>query len=67
MNFAHIAVVYGTHLPIVPGDRDCIPIRFGHNATVSGIAAPINAGARFEALRFIDCHVILPICLRSGT
>jgi hypothetical protein len=49
-------VVYSSHLAIVPSDRDRIPARFGDNATVSGIAAPINARALFEILRFVYCY-----------
>jgi hypothetical protein len=33
-----------------------IPVCFGDNATISGIASPINAGALLEFLRFVDCH-----------
>jgi hypothetical protein len=44
-------VVHGGHLPIVPGDRNCIPSYFRDNAAISGIASPINAGALREALR----------------
>jgi hypothetical protein len=56
MNFPHVAVVYSRHLAIVPSDRHRIPARFGDNATVTGIAAPINAGALFEVLGFVYCH-----------
>ncbi len=56
LNFVHVSVVYSGHLPIVPGDRDRIPTRFGDNAAVSGIAPPINAGALLEGLGFVDCH-----------
>jgi len=44
LNFAHVSVVYSGHLPIVPSDCDRIPTRVGDNATISGIAPPINAG-----------------------
>jgi hypothetical protein len=50
VNFAHVPVVYASHLAIVPGDRDCIPTRFGDDAAVSGITAPANPGAHLEAL-----------------
>jgi transposase, IS30 family len=56
LNFAHVPVVDAGHLPIVPGNRDRIPTRFGDNAAISGIAPPINAGALLEILGFIDCH-----------
>jgi hypothetical protein len=49
-------VVHAGHLPIVPGDRDRIPTRFGDNATISGITSPINVGALLEVLGFGDCY-----------
>ncbi len=59
MNLAHVAVVYAGHVPVVPGDRDRIPSRFGDNAAIGGVALPIHAGALLEALGFGDrhCHV----------
>ena len=45
LNFAHVSVVYSGHLPIVLGDHDRIPTRFGDNAAISALAAPINASA----------------------
>ena len=48
--------VHAGHLSIVPSDCDRIPACFGDNATISGIASPINAGALLEFLRFVDCH-----------
>ncbi len=45
---SHVSVVYSGHLSIVPGNRDGIPTRFGHNAAVSGIAPPVNTGALLE-------------------
>jgi hypothetical protein len=56
MDFAHVPVMHGGHLPIVPGDRDRIPTCLGDNADISGIASPIDAGALFEVLGFGDCH-----------
>ena len=64
LNFAHVPMMHAGHLPIVPGDRDCIPTCFGDNAAISGIASPINAGALLEALRFVGFHCC-PRCLRS--
>jgi hypothetical protein len=49
-------MVHAGHLSIVPSDYDRIPACFGDNATISGIASPINAGAFLEFLRFVDCH-----------
>ena len=56
MNFAHVPVVYARHLPIVPGDRDRIPTRFGDNAAITGVASPVHSGALLETLGFGDCH-----------
>jgi hypothetical protein len=56
LNFAHIPVVYSGHLPIVPGDCDRIPTRFGDGAAVSGVAPPIDASSLLEGLGFVDCH-----------
>jgi len=56
VNFAHVPVVYAGHLPIVPGDCDRIPTRFGDNAAISGVALPIDSGALLETLGFGDCH-----------
>ena len=50
-------------LPVVPGDRDRIPARFGDNTTVSGIAPPINPGALIEGLGFVDCHCCFSRCI----
>src|SRR3982075_3565568 len=67
LNFAHVPVVYAGHLPIVPGDCDCIPTCFGDNAAVSGVASPIYAVALLEAFGFADCHRCSLRCLRSRT
>ena len=63
VNFAHVSVVYSGRLPIVPGDRNRIPARFGDNATISGIAPPINLGALIEGLGFVDCHCCFSRCI----
>ena len=53
LNFAHVPVVDAGHLPIVPGNRDRIPTRFGDNAAISGICPPpsdnIHGCERFES------------------
>jgi len=36
LDLAHIPMVYGGHMTIVPGNRDCIPT-LGDNAAVIGI------------------------------
>jgi hypothetical protein len=41
--------VYGSHLTIVPGDRNRIPTRFSDSAAISGIASPINTVTLLEA------------------
>src|SRR3984893_13120192 len=61
LDFAHVAMVYGGHLTIVPCNRDCVPTRFGDTAAVIGIASPINAAALLETLRFRDRHAAPPI------
>ena len=45
LDLAHVPMVHGGHLTIVPGDRDCIPTHVGYNAAVGGITSPINAAA----------------------
>jgi hypothetical protein len=57
LDFAHVAMVYGGHLTIVPGDRDCIPTRSGDTAAISGIASPAYSIASLELLRFGGGHV----------
>src|ERR1700730_16836070 len=61
LDFAHVAMVYGGHLTIVPGNRDRVPTYFGDTAAVIGIASPINAAALLETLRFRDRHGAPPI------
>jgi hypothetical protein len=45
---SQVSVVYSGYLSNVPGNRDGIPSRFGHNAAISGIAPPVNTGALLE-------------------
>jgi hypothetical protein len=61
LDFAHVAMVYGGHLTIVPGNRDRVPTYFGDTAAIIGIASPLNAAAVLETLRFRDRHAALPI------
>ena len=61
LDFAHVAMVYGGHLTIVPCNRDRVPTCFGDTAAVIGIASPINAAALLETLRFRDRHGAPPI------
>jgi len=61
LDFAHVAMVYGGHLTIVPCNRDRVPTYFGDTAAVIGIASPINAAALLETLRFRDRHGAPPI------
>jgi hypothetical protein len=56
LNFSHVSMVHAGSLPIVPGNRDRVPTRFGDKAAVSGITSPINPGALCAAFRFVDCH-----------
>ena len=50
LDFAHVAMVYGGHMAIVPGNRDRVPTYFGDMAAIIGMAAPINAAALLETL-----------------
>ena len=52
-----VSVVYSGHPSIVPGNRDGIPSRFGHNAAISGIAPPVNTGALLEAFNSLTVIV----------
>src|SRR6266567_3324553 len=61
LDFAHVAMVYGGHLTIVPGNRDRVPTYFGDTAAIIGIASPVNAAALLETLRFRDRHAAPPI------
>ena len=63
LNLAHVSMVHAGHLSIVPSDCDRIPACFGDNATISGIASPINAGAPLEFLKFVDCSLLLLRCI----
>jgi hypothetical protein len=67
LDFAHVAMVYGGHLTIVPGNRDRVPTYFGDTAAIIGIASPINAAALLETLRFRDRHVAPSHCLSPRT
>jgi hypothetical protein len=61
-------MVYGSHLTIIPGDRDCIPTHFCDNAAVSGITSPINSVAFLETFRFDGVHrpiLIVPSPVRA--
>ena len=57
MNVAHIAMMYGRHVTVVPSNCDRVPTRFGDMAAVAGIASPINAAALLEGLGFGGIHV----------
>ena len=57
LNFAHVSVVDNRHVPVVPGDRDRVPSRFGDNAAISGITPPKNAGADLQVLGLVTVIV----------
>jgi hypothetical protein len=61
MNVAHIAMMYGRHVTVVPSNCDRVPTRFGDMAAVAGIASPINAAALLEGLGFGGIHVHLAL------
>ena len=61
LNLAHVSMVHAGHLSIVPSDCDRIPACFGDNATISGIASPINAGALLEFLNSSTVIIASPV------
>ena len=62
LNFTHVSVMDNRHVPVVPGDRDRVPSRFGDNAAIGGITPPKNAGADLQVLGFGDCRCLpLPL------
>ena len=61
LDFAHVAMVYGGHLTIVPCNRDRVPTYFGDTAAVIGIASPINAAALLETLDSETVMARLPL------
>ena len=61
LNFAHVSVVYSGYLPIVPGDRDRIPARFGDYAAIGGVALPINAVPFLRSLDSVTVIGTLPV------
>jgi hypothetical protein len=54
-------MVDDSHMTIVPGDRDRVPPVLSDNATISGIAFPVDAIALLEVLGFGGVHVRLPL------
>jgi hypothetical protein len=38
----------GSHMTIIPSNRDRVPACAGHSAAIIGIAAPVNANALLE-------------------
>ncbi len=70
LDLAHVPMVYGGHMAIVPGDCDCIPTHLGDNAAVSSITSPTNAAALLEAFRVGGGHrplLIVPICAEPAS
>jgi hypothetical protein len=56
LDFAHIPMVYGRYVTIVPGDRDRVPTYFAYDTTISGVPLPVHALAFLESLGFGDFH-----------
>src|SRR5271157_2418808 len=56
VDLAHVAVVHGRQLTIVPGDRDGVPARGADGAAVSRIPPPADAVAPLEVLGFRNGH-----------
>jgi hypothetical protein len=48
MNFAHVAMVHGGYLTVVPSNRDRVPACFGDSTTISGITSPAYSIALLE-------------------
>ena len=57
-DFAHVPMVYGGHVTIVPSDRDRIPTRSGDSTAVSGVTMPTYSIALFELLGFGSGHAV---------
>jgi hypothetical protein len=51
LDFAHIPMVYGRHVTVVPNDRDGVPTSFGEDAAISRNTSPINTAALLESTR----------------
>jgi hypothetical protein len=54
-------MVDNSHMTIVPGDRDRVPTLFSDNATIGGIAFPVNAVALLEVLGLGGVQVAPPV------
>src|SRR6516165_11140379 len=48
VDFAHVSMVYGGNLTVVPSNRDRVPICFGDSTTISGITPPAYTIALLE-------------------
>jgi hypothetical protein len=60
LDFAHVPMVYGGHLAIVPGDRNCIPTSAADGAAISGITAPEYSMTLLKIPRFGSGHTAPP-------
>ena len=56
LDLAHVPMVHGRQLTVVPGDRDRIPTDFGNTAAIGTIAVPIDATALPELFGFGGRH-----------
>ena len=57
LDFAHVAMVHGRDVAIVPGDCDGVPSCCADDSAVSETPLPINAGAYLESPGFGGSHV----------
>jgi len=56
LNLAHISAEYSGDVSIVPGDGNRVPTRFGDDASVSGVALPIDERTFGECFGFVSRH-----------
>ena len=57
IDFAHVPMMDGGHLAIIPRDCNRSPTRCGDSATVAGITSPAYPIACLEFPRLVSCHV----------
>jgi hypothetical protein len=66
MDFAHIPMVHGRYVTVVPGDRDCIPASRADGPAIRGVPLPINAGAFSQSLGFRGSHAFGVLAFEIG-
>jgi hypothetical protein len=63
LDLAHVPMVYGRYVTVIPRDRDCVPTCCTDDATISGVALPVNAGSFLESPGFSGSHVSVYLTL----